>query len=81
MLADRRWDAIVSQPSHPWTAGASHLYTREFSALVHSRLSPGGVFVQWIGAAFVDADRCARCSRADREFANVSSIAPKAARS
>jgi len=57
MLANRRWDAIVSQPSHPWTAGASHLYTREFFALVRSRLSPTGVFVQWIGAAFVDSDR------------------------
>ena len=29
-LTDRRYDAIVSQPSHPWPAGASHLYTREF---------------------------------------------------
>src|SRR5262249_53770254 len=43
VLAHRRWDAIVSQPSHPWTAGASHLYTREFFALVHSRLEPRGV--------------------------------------
>lgn len=25
MLTDARFDAIVSQPSHPWTAGASHL--------------------------------------------------------
>ncbi|MCZ6782736.1 MAG: fused MFS/spermidine synthase [Proteobacteria bacterium] len=25
LLTDRRYDAIVSQPSHPWTAGASHL--------------------------------------------------------
>jgi spermidine synthase len=57
ILANRRWDAIVSQPSHPWTAGASHLYTREFFSLVHSRLAPSGVFVQWIGAAFVDAER------------------------
>ena len=24
------FDAIVAQASHPWTAGASHLYTREF---------------------------------------------------
>ena len=32
-LTDKRYDAIVSQPSHPWTAGASHLYTREFMQL------------------------------------------------
>jgi predicted membrane-bound spermidine synthase len=53
-LTGKRYDAIVSQPSHPWTAGASHLYTREFFSLVRSRLTPDGVFVQWIGARFVD---------------------------
>jgi spermidine synthase len=53
-LTDKRWDAIVSQPSHPWTAGASHLYTREFFTLVRSHLKPDGVFVQWIGLNFVD---------------------------
>ncbi|MBW2495365.1 MAG: fused MFS/spermidine synthase, partial [Deltaproteobacteria bacterium] len=54
MLTDARFDAIVSQPSHPWTAGASHLYTREFFSLVSKHLEPDGVFVQWIGIAFVD---------------------------
>ena len=53
-LTQKRYDAIVSQPSHPWTAGASHLYTREFFSLVRSRLEPDGVFVQWIGLRFVD---------------------------
>jgi spermidine synthase len=53
-LTDARYDAIVSQPSHPWTSGASHLYTREFFELAKSRLEPDGVFVQWIGAAFMD---------------------------
>jgi spermidine synthase len=55
-LTDRRWDAIASQPSHPWTAGASHLYTREFFRLAKSRLKPGGVLVQWMGAQFVDME-------------------------
>jgi predicted membrane-bound spermidine synthase len=53
-LTDRRFGAIVSQPSHPWTAGASHLYTRNFFSLVTKHLEPGGIFVQWIGLAFVD---------------------------
>ncbi len=55
-LSDRRYDAIVSQPSHPWTSGASHLYTYEFFELVHSKLEPGGIFIQWIGGAFVDIE-------------------------
>jgi spermidine synthase len=54
MLSDTSYDAIISQPSHPWTSGASHLYTREFFELVRSRLAPGGVFGQWIGLKFVD---------------------------
>ena len=54
VLSDRRFDAIVSQPSHPWTAGASHLFTREFFELVSERLLPEGVFVQWIGLQFID---------------------------
>ncbi len=54
-LSDKRYDAILSQPSHPWTAGASHLYTREFLLQAQRHLRPGGVFVQWMGAEFVDA--------------------------
>jgi spermidine synthase len=54
MLTDERYDAIVSQPSHPWTASASHLYTREFFELVKDHLSEDGVFVQWMGLGFVD---------------------------
>lgn len=50
----QQFDIIVSQPSHPWTAGASNLYTREFFATVKSRLNNEGVFVQWIGMRFID---------------------------
>jgi spermidine synthase len=53
-LTDRRWDAIVSQPSYPWSAAAAHLYTREFFRLVRDRLAPAGVFVQWIELSYVD---------------------------
>ncbi|MFT5441798.1 MAG: spermidine synthase [Myxococcota bacterium] len=53
-LTDQRFDAIVSQPSHPWSAGASHLYTQEFFELAQEHLNPNGVFVQWIGLSFVD---------------------------
>jgi spermidine synthase len=56
LLTDRAWDAVISQPSHPWTSGASHLYTADFFQLVRERLSPGGVFVQWVGLRFVDED-------------------------
>ena len=54
-LSSKHYDIIVSQPSHPWTAGASHLYTREFMLQAGEHLNPGGVFVQWMGAEFTDA--------------------------
>lgn len=55
-LSSKQYDVIVSQPSHPWTAGASHLYTREFAELAHSRLRGDGVFLQWVGEQFLDAE-------------------------
>jgi hypothetical protein len=55
-LTDKRYDAIVSQPSHPWTAGASHLYTQEFMRLAHDHLNTDGVLVQWMNVTFMDED-------------------------
>ncbi|HLZ12474.1 MAG TPA: fused MFS/spermidine synthase [Candidatus Acidoferrum sp.] len=44
------YDLIVSEPSNPWIAGVSALYTTEFYAALRKKLAPGGVFVQWIQA-------------------------------
>jgi spermidine synthase len=54
LLGDARYDAIVSQPSHPWTGGAAHLFTREFFALAQRRLEADGALVVWMGLRFVD---------------------------
>jgi len=56
LLTDKKYDVIVSQPSHPWTAGASHLFTSNFVAIVREHLNESGVFLQWINSQFVDAD-------------------------
>lgn len=53
-LTTKKYDVIVSQPSHPWTGGASHLYTSEFLKLAKSRMSKDGVFLQWINSQFID---------------------------
>jgi len=45
---DATYDVVVSEPSNPWLAGATNLFTREFYATVASRLNPRGVFVQWV---------------------------------
>ena len=55
-LTSKKYDIIVSQPSHPWTAGASHLFTREFLALGKDHLQDDGVFVQWMNSQFLNED-------------------------
>jgi spermidine synthase len=48
------YDIIISQPSHPWTAGSSNLYTEEFIRIAHDHLTPSGVFLQWIDSQYVN---------------------------
>ncbi|HZR84116.1 MAG TPA: fused MFS/spermidine synthase [Candidatus Binatia bacterium] len=42
-----RWDVIVSQPSYPWSAGSSNLFTREYFQDMRDHLKPGGVACSW----------------------------------
>ena len=42
-----KYDVVISEPSNPWMAGVSPLFTREFFERVRKRLAPGGVFCQW----------------------------------
>jgi spermidine synthase len=41
------YDLIISEPSNPWMAGVSALFTDEFFADVEAKLRPGGVVCQW----------------------------------
>jgi predicted membrane-bound spermidine synthase len=43
-----RYDLILSEPSNPWVAGVSGLFTTEFYEHVRRYLAPGGVFGQWL---------------------------------
>ena len=43
------FDVIVSEPSNPWMAGASSLFTREFFTLAAKHIEPDhGLFLQWL---------------------------------
>lgn len=52
-LTNKTYDAIISQPSHPWTAGASHLYTKEYMELAANHLTDDGIFLQWMAGQFI----------------------------
>ncbi len=47
-VTPRRFDVIVSEPSHPWVPGVANLFTKEFFELARDRLNDDGVFVQWV---------------------------------
>jgi spermidine synthase len=47
-VTPRRYDAIFSEPSNPYRAGISSLFTREFYRSASARLNHDGVFLQWV---------------------------------
>jgi spermidine synthase len=47
LLSGERYDVIVSEPSNPWMAGVSTLFTREFFQAARAHLQPGGILCQW----------------------------------
>ncbi|MGA1791823.1 MAG: fused MFS/spermidine synthase [bacterium] len=53
-LTDRRYDVILSQPSNPWIAGISDLFTREYFQLCRKRLKPKGVTCVWFNAYHIE---------------------------
>ncbi len=44
----KRYDVIISEPSNPWLAGVSDLFTTDFFRIGKRKLRPGGVFCQWV---------------------------------
>lgn len=44
----KKFDLIISEPSNPWLAGVSNLFTREFFEAAREHLNEGGVLAQWI---------------------------------
>jgi hypothetical protein len=49
-------DLVTMEPLLPYDPGTAALYSREFYRLVHDRLRPGGLCVQWIPTHAMPAD-------------------------
>ncbi len=43
-----KYDLILSEPSNPWLAGVSSLFTREFYETCRERLGERGILAQWL---------------------------------
>jgi spermidine synthase len=48
------YDVIISEPSNLWVSGMANLFTRDFFEEVRRRLTPRGIFCQWVYSAGLD---------------------------
>ena len=55
LIENHTYDIIAAQPSHPWLAGASSVFTREFWTIAKSRLNQNGIFGQWVNLFNMDS--------------------------
>jgi spermidine synthase len=55
LTTSQRYDVIFSEPSNPYRAGISSLYTREFYEAARERLNEGGIFLQFLQGYEVDS--------------------------
>jgi spermidine synthase len=66
---DQTYDLIMSEPSNPWVSGVASLFTVEFYERLRSRLTPTGIFAQWLHLYEIDDDLVASVLAAiDRTF-------------
>ena len=54
-LTDRKYDVIISEPSNPWIAGVSSLFTKEYFESARDRLKPDGIICQWVNGYNISA--------------------------
>ncbi len=47
-LTEHDYDVIISEPSNPWLAGVSGVFSAEYYEDCRSKLRPGGVMAQWV---------------------------------
>ncbi len=48
LTGDGTYDVVSSEPSNPWLTGVSSLFTKEFFELGKSKMTPDGVWAQWV---------------------------------
>lgn len=56
LAARKKYDVIISEPSNPWQAGSSRLFTREAFVNARNSLKPGGITAQWMHLYGVDVE-------------------------
>ncbi len=57
------YDIVVANTLHPWSVGATGLYSREYFARVRGALRPGGIAAQWVPIGRIGDDQIAAIAR------------------
>lgn len=57
------YDVVAANTVHPWSLGATGLYSREYFSRIATALRPGGLAVQWLPLHGLDAERLAAMLR------------------
>ncbi|MHC5002568.1 MAG: spermidine synthase, partial [Planctomycetota bacterium] len=57
------YDVIVANTLHPWSVGATGLYSAEYFGRIRRALHPGGIAAQWLPLARLGADHLAAILR------------------
>ena len=52
----QKYDVISSEPSNPWLAGSSKLFTEEYFKLLKNSLKDDGIVLQWINMYAIDTN-------------------------
>ena len=55
LTTGERYDVIASEPSNPFRAGIASMFTVEYYRAARDRLTPDGVFAQWVQGYEIDA--------------------------
>lgn len=56
LAARKKYDVIISEPSNPWQAGSSRLFTREAFVNARNSLKEDGLMAQWMHLYGVDVE-------------------------
>lgn len=47
-VTSKKYDLILSEPSNVWVSGVASLFTKDYYAIVKTKLKPHGILCQWI---------------------------------
>lgn len=62
-----RYEVVTLEPMPPFFSGSNSLYSREFYALVHDQLEPGGILAQWFPLHLMSPDQARSVAGTFRE--------------